>query len=107
MRIEIPGPNARSQIRDRFEAAKAYRFPSEVPTKTDSPGFRAGVEVGDGSSAASDQTAIEVTLPESDRVVTFDPSGIPHFLDGSAYAQLSLSAYRAPSEVPTYSTKSR
>ena len=92
MRIEIPGPNDRSHCRDKFEAANAYRFPSEVPTKTDSPGCRAGA----GSSVASDHTAIEVTLPTTDRVTTSDPPGsglaTSQFLRGSKGEQVSLSA---------------
>src|SRR2546426_8069743 len=63
MRIGIPGPNDCSHIKDKFDAANAYRCPSEVPTKTDSPRCRAGA----GSSVGSDQTAIEVTLPTTDR----------------------------------------
>src|SRR5213594_2258634 len=101
MRIGIPGPNDCSHIRDKFEAANAYRFPSEVPTKTDSPGCRAGAEL----SVGSDQTAIDVTLPANDRVTTSDPPG--RAVSPSNSTKLSFSAYKVPSAVPTYTTKSR
>src|SRR5437879_5211571 len=63
---------------------------TEVPTKTDSPGFRAGVAGKGGSSVGSDHTAIEVTPPVSDRVITFDPPGSA--VSPSNSTALSLSA---------------
>src|SRR5438094_8024303 len=105
----MPEMYGRDQRRDRFEAANAYTVPFEVPAKTDSPGFRAGTAGGAGSSVGSDQTAIEVTLPSKDRVVTPGPPGRgdapPHRFSGSFGEQLSLSAERVPSEVPTYKTR--
>src|SRR2546422_9518910 len=101
MRIGIPGPNDCSHSKDKFDAANAYRCPSEVPTKTDSPRCRAGA----GSSVGSDQTAIEVTLPTTDRVVTSGPPG--KGASPSNSTALSFNAHKVPSDVPRYPTRSR
>src|SRR2546427_12143171 len=98
MRTVTPAPNERFHIGERSDAANAYRYPAEVPTKTDSPGFRAGVAGKGGSSAGSDHTAMEVTLPVSDRVITFDPPG--GAVSPSNSTALSFSAKNVPSEVP-------
>src|SRR2546430_17101889 len=99
MRAVTPAPNDRCQIGERSDAANAYRYPAEVPTKTDSPGFRAGVAGKGGSSVGSDQTAIEVTLPVTDRVITFDPPGRAGSPSNSTAP--SLRPQNVPSEVPT------
>src|SRR5439155_21155552 len=53
----------------------------------------------------SDQTAIEVTLPTTDRVTTSGPPGSG--VSPSNSTALSFSAQKVPSDVPTYTTKSR
>src|SRR5437870_13305386 len=103
MRTVTPPPNDRFHIGERSDAANAYRYPAEVPTKTDSPGFRAGVAGKGGSSVGSDQAAIEVTLPVTDRVITFDPPG--RAVSPSRSTALSLSAQNVPSELPMQPTQ--